>query len=365
MNISDPDIVFDSKGICNHCKEYENKLNKLGLNDKDKSYQYIMNKFEEIKKEGKGKKYDCVIAFSGGADSSTVVRIAKETGLRAILVNADDGWGLPETAKNVEAIAKATGYPLIVYKLNEKEINDLYLSFLKANVIDIEMPIDQALQAVFIQTALKYKVKYILTGSNIQTEGIMAKAWAFNKQDLKNILDIHKKFGTVELKEYPKISLWKLYWYKLTHKIEYVKPLWYLTYNRANEVEILKQDYGWIPYGKNSESLFTRFDKRCILPMKFGVDKSRGNFSAMIMSGQMTRKEAIHHLEYDDYGHYDPSELWIKDMEDFCAKLGVTQDWFFEYIFEKPVPHTNFATYAWLYKLISLVKWIKRGGKNK
>ena len=359
MDTSDPNIVFDENGICNHCKEYEQKLKIMGADNPIKAKEYVGEMIRKIKKDGKGKPYDCVIAFSGGADSTYTVHWAYTHGLRAVLIAVDDGWGLKEQMENIEKVADKTGFPLEVFKVNQAEINDLYKSFILANVIDIEMPIDQVLQAVFIKTAQKYGVKYILTGSNIQTEGIMAKDWAFNKQDLKNILDIHKKFGTVELKNYPMINPWKLYWYRLTKSIQYFKPLWFIKYDREEAVEFFKKEYDWIPYGKNSESLFTRFDKRVILPCKFGVDKIRGNYSAMIMSGQMTRSEAKFNLENDVDG-YNPKEQWIEDTKAFCDKLGISREWFInDYIFAKRVPHTDYAYHAWLYKTIGMLKWIR------
>jgi N-acetyl sugar amidotransferase len=358
MDTSDPEIVFDADGICNHCKEYEKKLKIINATDSNVAHQYALNMLEKIKKDGRGKKYDCVIAYSGGADSTFVVDWAKKAGLRAILVTVDDGWGLEETARNIKRVSEKTGFPLEIFYIDHDEINDLYRSFILANVIDIEMPIDQALQAVFVKTAKKYKVKYILTGSNIQTEGIMAKSWAFNKQDLKNILDIHKHFGKVELKQYPMISLWTLYWYRLTKSIQYFKPLWYMEYDRAEAVEYFQKEYGWEPYEKNSESIFTRFDKRVILPCKFGVDKKRGNYSAMIMSGQLTRSQAKKMIEYGN--DYHPAELWIEDLKVVCDRLEFDREWFVsKYLFAKRVPHTNYATYAWLYKIIGFLKKVR------
>lgn len=353
MDTSDPDITFDENGVCNHCTEYLAKIKRMPA---DRRLE-LNNIFREIKFAGRGNKFDCIIMLSGGADSSLVALMAWRWGLRAVMVNIYDGWGIPETHDNVMKLAKKTGYLTVFHKLVPEEINDLYLSYLKAGVIDIETPIDHVIPAVAFEMAKKYKVNYILTGQNSQTEGIMAKAWGFNKMELKNLKDIHKKFGTVKLEKYPMISPWKVYWYRLLGTYNFVKPLEYVKYNRVMAIAELIKEVDWIPYPKNSESLFTRFDKRCILPMKFGVDKRRGNFSSMIMSGQLTRKRALEELE--EGFEYDPPEMWIKDMDFFCEKLGITKDWFMDYIFKKPVPHTNYAYHKWLYKLLDVMRWIK------
>jgi len=275
MDTTDPDIVFDEDGICNHCKAYEQKLKIANAVTQEDKYKYLKTMLEKIRKDGNGKEYDCLIGFSGGADSTFVVDWAHRMRLRAVLVTIDDGWGIPETMRNIERVAEKCKFPLEVWKIDEEEINDLYRAFLKANVIDIEMPIDHLLQAVFIESAKAWGTKYILTGSNIQTEGIMPKSWAFNKQDAKNIKAIHKRFSTMKLKSYFTISPWKLYWYRLTKKFHYFKPLWHLDYNREEAVKGFQEKYGWEPYEKNSETVFTRFDKRVILRCKFGVEKIR------------------------------------------------------------------------------------------
>jgi len=354
MDTSDPDIVFDENGICNHCTNYENNIL---MKDSNAKWNELSVMFNEIQMAGKGKEYDCIIMLSGGADSSLVVHTAKEMGLRAVLITLDDGWGIPEVMENIEAIVLKTGYPLVKYNLNQAEINDLYKAYIKANVIDIETPFDQVISYVAIEMAKEWDVNYILTGSNMQTEGIMAKTWAFNKLDRKNLLAIHKKHGTIPLDTYRTYSPWKLYWYKLRGKYKFIKPLCMMKYDRDKAVETLKRDFDWKPYKKNSESLFTRFDKRVILPVKFGVEKIRGNYSAMIMSGLMTRSEAKFNLKYDVDG-YKPTELWIEDMKEFCRKLELDTNWFTsEYFFAGQTPHTDYAYHKWLYKLLDVLRW--------
>ena len=51
-------------------------------------------------------------------------------------------------------------------------------AFFKADVIDIELLYDNAFLAVNYQMARKYKLKYILAGTNNSTEGIpIPKGW--------------------------------------------------------------------------------------------------------------------------------------------------------------------------------------------
>jgi len=77
MDTSDPDIVFDDNGVCNHCKRAEQLLaekwfpNEVG----ERKLQEISH---TIKQYGTGKEYDCIIGVSGGVDSSYLLHVAKK-----------------------------------------------------------------------------------------------------------------------------------------------------------------------------------------------------------------------------------------------------------------------------------------------
>ena len=152
MDTSDPDIVFDENGVCNHCTDYLKRKKPIDRRTE------LNHRFLEMKMAGRGKKHDCIIMLSGGTDSALVALMAYRWGLRAVMVNIYDGWGIPETHENIMKLAEKTGYLTVFHRLVPEEINDLYLSYLKAGVIDIETPIDHVIPAVAFEMAKKYKV---------------------------------------------------------------------------------------------------------------------------------------------------------------------------------------------------------------
>eukprot|EP01136_Pigoraptor_vietnamica_P014292 Opistho-1_new@56311 len=82
-----PNIVFDEQGVCNYCKTMD-QLQEEYKTGTEEGINAFMKIVEQIKKDGEGKQYDCVIGVSGGTDSSYMVHMAvKEWGLRPLAVH--------------------------------------------------------------------------------------------------------------------------------------------------------------------------------------------------------------------------------------------------------------------------------------
>jgi hypothetical protein len=85
----------------------------------------------------------------------------------------------------------------------------------------------------------------------------------------------------------------------------------------------LVDKFGWQKYAhKHYESRFTRFYEGYWLPTKFGYDKRRAHFSSLILTGQMTRDEALARIAQPAY---DPETL-AQDFEYIATKLDLTVD---------------------------------------
>lgn len=344
MDTSDPLITFDEKGICNHCIDYRNTVLRH-LSDTEKSKKAFQRLIERIKEEGKGKEYDCVIGLSGGADSTYVAYlVTKEFGLRPLAVHLDNGWDSREAVINIRNIVNRLEIDLYTHVIDWEEFRDLQRSYFKASVIDIEALTDHAILALLYSSANKHAVKYILTGSNMWTERIIPKSWAFNKNDLTNIKAIHKRFGRVPLVTFPQLGLRKLLYYSRIKKIQSFAPLNFINFSKDQVKLTIQQELGWKDYGsKHHESVFTRFYQGYILPRKFGIDKRRAHLSCLINAGQMTRNQALSILSSPTY---DP-DLQRRDYEFVIKKLGFTHEEFENYMKRPPVSHFAYKTDLW------------------
>lgn len=337
-----PGISFNSVGECVYC-DYYHKLAKKTIN---RNSEILKKEFdcviEIIKTTGNGKPYDCVLGISGGLDSTYLALLAKEKGLRPLLVHFDNGWNSELAVKNIENIVTHLGYNLHTFVMDWEEFRDLQKSYFKASVVDVEVPTDQLIFAALNKIAYKYRIKFILAGNNVATESINPDGWVYkDKLDLVNLKSIHKKFGSVKLQNLPRLGLLERYFYEAVSGIQIVNLLDLVSYNKGIVKENIQNKLGWKDYGgKHFESIFTRFYQGYYLPIKFNIDKRKSHFSNLILSGQMSRTEALNELSKPTY----PLHEQLKDRDYVIKKLGFTvEEW--EEIMKLPaVPHSNFDT---------------------
>ena len=323
MDTSDSKIVFDDEGRCEYCNNYsENILPNWHTDARGEAE--ISAQIERIKADGKGKEHDCLIGLSGGVDSSYVTYLAKEKfGLRPLLYHVDAGWNSQQAVNNIEKLVDGLGLDLFTEVVNWREMQDLQLAFFKAGVAHLDTPQDHAFFAGLYNFAAKNKVKYILTGANYSTECVREPLeWHYHASDLRNIKDIHAKHGTVPLKTFPMsdIFTFKIY-YRYVKGVQVVKPLNHVPYIKEDAMNELVERFGWQKYAhKHHESRFTRFYEGYWLPAKFGFDKRRAHFSSLILTGQLTRDEALRKIAEPAY----PREEMVQDFEYIANKLGIS-----------------------------------------
>jgi N-acetyl sugar amidotransferase len=286
------DIQFDENGFCNYCNDYLSKKNSI-LKGSDE-----LNKVLEKLKSSNRKHY-CIVGVSGGLDSSFLLYKAVELGLNPLAVHIDTGWNTEVSANNIETLTKKLDVDLRTFVLDWEQFKKLQISYLKAGVIDVEFPTDHYYQSALYKMANDLNIRYILTGHNYISEGIMPLCWIHNKGDTLNMLDIYKKFGdNTPLNNLPTMTLIKRFFYYNIKKIENIFLLNYLSYNRSEAKEILMKECDWKEYPvKHGESIFTRFYHRYILPNRFKVDYRKAHLSSLICNSQITRIDALKNLE--------------------------------------------------------------------
>jgi N-acetyl sugar amidotransferase len=323
MDTTDPDITFDEKGVCHHCSNFYTNILPNWHTD-NRGWESLQKIVEKIKKEGKGKDFDCIMGMSGGIDSSYLTHIAKEKlGLRPLVFHVDAGWNSQISVNNIEKLVEKLGLDLFTEVIDWEEMRDLQLAFFKAGVAHIDTPQDHAFFAAMYNFASKYKIKYILNGGNYSTECVDNPLdWHYHASDLVQLKDIHKKFGEKPLNKFPlsNILTYKVY-YRYFKGVKVIKPLNYVPYIKKEAVKLLVDTYGWQEYPqKHFESRFTKFYEGYWQPKKFGTDKRKVQFSSLILSGQMTREVALEELKKTAY---DENTI-AQEFEYIAVKLGIT-----------------------------------------
>lgn len=366
MDTTDSVITFDDFGVCDHCKTFDAQI-KPNWNTGEQGGVELDALVAKIKESGKGKDFDCIIGVSGGIDSSYLAWIAKQRlGLRPLIFHVDAGWNSQEAVNNIERLVDNLDLDLYTHVVDWEEMRDLQLAFFKSGVSHIDTPQDHAFFATMYKFATEHKVKYVLTGANYSTECIRNPIeWMYYQSDSIQLRDIHRTFGARPLKKFPVTSI-------LRHKvylpyikgIKVVRPLNYIPYIKDEAINLLREKIGWQSYPqKHFESRFTRFYEGYWLPTKFGYDTRRVQFSSLIVTGQMTREEALHRLKEPAY---DP-ETVDRDFEYIATKLGITVEELRGYHESPNKTYRDYKSQQTIYSLGAPVMrflGLERGGKR-
>lgn len=360
MDSSARQIAFDDEGICSYCRAFEKRIAKTIGSTAEQKQTHLEAMLTNLKKDGTGKKYDCIVGVSGGVDSSWVLVKAVEMGLRPLAVHMDNGWNSELAQNNIANLIGNLGVDLYTYVIDWQEYKSLMQSFLDADVLDVELLYDNAMLAVCYRLARKNRLHYILSGSNTATEGMVIPAsWTWYKFDVKSIRSIAKRFGNVKIKTFPTYSTKNFVFDTVVRKIRWVPFLDFFDYNKEETLRELETHFGYkrYPY-KHYESIFTRFYQGFILPKKFHVDKRRVHLSTLVITQQMTRAEALQDLKRIPY----PTQTELEqDIAYFKKKMQWSDEDLNSYLLRPERAHTAFGSEVSLGdKLKKLKSWLTK-----
>lgn len=342
MDTSASDIRFDADGVCNYCEEFLVSRARYLEDDPVARQRRLDRLIRKVRNAGRGKRYDCIIGVSGGVDSSWVLALAVDLGLRPLAVHMDNGWNAELAQNNIANLVRGLGVDLHTHVIDWPEYRGLMEAFFAADVIDVELLYDNAMMAVNFEAAARHGQKYILAGTNVATEGMrMPPGWNWFKYDKRNIKAISRRFGGPRLSTFPSIGTLDFAFYHL-RGIRWLSFLNYTDYRKTVALQSLQGRFGYKPYPfKHYESVFTRFYQGFILPTKFGIDKRRLHLATLVMNGEMTRDEALAGLEGIPY---ESERLLRQDTAYFLKKMGWSRDKLDEYLARPGKPHDAYPT---------------------
>lgn len=348
--VSNNEITFDEEGVCNYCHHYDSVLSKQ-LHE-DPNSQRLHELIAHIMRGRRGK-YDCILGVSGGSDSSYSAYLLHKAGLKVLMVHCDNGWDEGSGVHNIRQLEEKLHFDVYNYKIDWPEFRDVQVSVLRASVMDIEIVSDHVNIATLFHAAAKHKVKWIFTGENFKTEGTMPACWVHNKNDLYHIISIHRRFGTLPMRTFPKLGFIRKKYFEKLLGIRIIPLLNMVPYNKEAAIQVLQQELNWQhPGGKHFESLFTRLYQTYILPVKFRVDKRKAHLSNLIQSGQLSRGEALSALAAEIIS----PEALDTDMHRVLDKLDLSQEEFRRLMNIPPKCHDDYPCYFPGYSFLRAVK---------
>ena len=360
MDESNPAIQFDASGQCDCCRDaIERQPHEWwpGPEGEARTQKLV----SMLKREGQGKPYDAMLGLSGGVDSAYLAHLAsRKYGLRVLAVHVDGGWNSEPAVRNIESMVRGLGIDLYTYVVEWQEMRDLQVAFLKASVLNQDIPQDHAFFATLYRTARRFRIRHFLSGVNFASEGVVPRGFGYPSMDGMHARAIYQMFGATPLETYPFMSMLEFIWLTRVRKVLTVhRPLNYLNYNKECARVELTQTYNWCEYGgKHSESRFTKFYQEIYLPRKFNFDKRRLHLSSLIVSKQITRAEALVELgkpiiSVDQARH---------DLKFIAKKLGKDMKWLDNVITSAPVDHSKYPNqlvlHGRLMKLRKFATWL-------
>lgn len=349
-----PNVAFDAAGVSNYAHLFDKLVEAYPRGEK--GWANWQSMLQKIKQRGKNKPYDCVIGVSGGTDSSFLLHLSKDFGLRPLAVNLDNGWNSDIAVKNIKKMTSALAIDLETYVVNYEEIKDLIKAYMYAGLPWIDMPTDLAIKSVLYKIADREGIRYVLRGNDFRSEGTQPTEWTYG--DGKQLLALHRRFGKVKLKTFPNYTLSRLLYYGLVRKITPIYPFYYLDYQKKQAQQFLAEHYGWEYYGGHHyENTFTRFAISYWLFEKFGIDKRKITLSAQILSGELTRDEALQILPNPPFTKSEAERMIAYTTK----KLDLTEEEFAHLLQNDNHSFRDYPSYhAWFKNQRMLISWITR-----
>ncbi len=331
-----PGITFNTKGECSYCEMSDSLKTEYGSGE-EKGEQAWLKIVEEIKAAGKGKKYDCVIGVSGGVDSSYMVHMAIELGLRPLAVHYDNTWNSAIATENIRKILNKLNVDLYTHVTDNKESDDIFRAFFKAGVPELDAATDLAFAETHYRAAAKYGIKYVLEGHSFIEEGVSPLSTMYF--DGKYIKSIHKKFGNQKMKTYPLMNFFNFMKWILFYRIRKIRPYWLIKYSKEEAKKLLEEKYDWKYYGGHHlENRMSAFMHSYYLPHRFKIDQRNNSLSALVRNGAMKKEDALN--IYNSKPHIEDQLL-----EYFKKRINLSEEDFEKYMNQSLHSFREFPTY--------------------
>jgi N-acetyl sugar amidotransferase len=331
-----PSIHFDGEGVCNYCRQVEGLVARYG-SGQPKGEAHFSAILNDIKRAGRAKKYDCIVGVSGGTDSSYLVYLAKEWGLRPLAVHYDNTWNSAIATMNIHRVLSDLNVDLYTHVVANKEADDIFRAFFISGVAEIDAATDLGYAYLLRKVAARYSIKYILEGHSFVEEGITPLGR--NYFDGRYIQAIHRQFGRRVIETYPLMTFSRFLKSVLFNQVKFIRPLWYLKYSKEAAKEFLSHRFGWCDYGGHHlENRMTAFYHSVYLPRKFNSDLRNNTLAACARNGRLTRADA--------WAQYNMPPLIEDDLVGYFKKRLNLSDHVYEQIMQSPPKNwTEYPTY--------------------
>ncbi len=342
-----PYISFDAAGVCNYCHQHDQLDREYPTGPEGRKRLEALA--QRIKRDGQGRAYDVVVGVSGGTDSSYLLYLAKDLGLRPLAAHFDNTWNSKTAVENIQTVLRRLNVDLFTHVVDNREYCDIFRAFLRASVPEVDAPADIGLATTHYLAAAKYRVKWVFEGHSFRTEGITPHGWVY--MDARYIQAVHRMFGTVPMRTFP--NLWMGKWLKWTvlDGIRKIRPLYYIDYRKEEIKAFLAKELGWQWYGgHHMENRTAYFANNYFLPRKYRIDLRRCEYAALARSGQISRDEALCRIR-------EPFPFDHSILQEIYKRLDLSEEEFERLMGLPAKTHRDYPTYKKRFERMKPLFW--------
>jgi len=346
-----PNIRFDAEGICSHCHIHDKLAALYPAGDVGRRQMEALA--DEIRREGAGRPYDCIVGVSGGRDTSYCLHMAKEIGLRPLAVHFDNGWDADVSKNNLRKLCTRLGVDLHTVIADWEESRELTNCTIRASVPYIDMTDDVGIARSLYDAATRENVRYILLSHSFREEGIKPLTW--NYFDGRYTRALIRQFARIELKKFKNVDLHHMLYWHFVRRIKVVNLTNYYD-DAGTHVETLLADrYGWVDTHQHhfDNELFALVSY--YMRVKFGINLWVLDYAAKVRTGALSRESALRlaqqrpAFETEENVNYCLKKQGI-GAEEWQAILAAPRKYFYDY--------PNYYRYLRLARLP--IKWLGR-----
>lgn len=268
------------------------------------------------------------------------------------MFHVDAGWNLPVAEENIRRLCDKLGVVLHIERLDFEEMRQMQLAFFRTGHAGLDAPQDHAFIAQVDRFSEKLGVKYILNGYNIATEVVSNPASWYEgtgqTADKTYLKDVMRKHGGFKTRKYVYTTGFRhKFWLPYVKGVKTIHLLNYVPLTKQEMIDTLLAEYGYEPYRqKHFEDLLTKFLEGWWLPTRFGYDIRKAQLSSLVVTGQMTREEALEILKTPPLSKEESRELFTQ----VAQKLRIEEEELMRY-HELPKTYLKYRNNSWAFQV--------------
>ena len=322
LNESFPGISFDGNGICNFCFRSKAKNDRVGLKAR---YQ---KKFADLIKEFRGKNsYDCLVAFSGGKDSTYTLDLMKNEYKLNVLAFSFNNWFQSETAINninnvlakieVDHLTFLPSFLDFKKMINTSIAQDLYALKSLERATSVCTTCLSLIRFACLKIAIEKNIPFVVFGLSPGQAPVATSVFKTNTAMVRKMQDailypLHKHVGD----DVNRYFLEERHFEKKDSFPYSINPLAFTVYDEEKIYQRI-QEAGWQPPkdtdANSTNCLLNGFANQVHLE-KHGFHPYAVEMAELVREGVLTREEAIRRLS-------EPAD-W-KIVQEVKGKLGL------------------------------------------